>query len=304
MVVFAAGSILGLLNKCISYRDRERKEVIVNPYQLEIEELKKRAKAIRRKIIVMNAESPAGGHTGADLSQVEILTALYFRVLNMAPNRLDDAERDIYIQSKGHAAGGLYAVLSEAGYFPDEWLKTYQHNDSNLPGHPVRQKTPGVELNTGALGHGLPVAVGLAIAAKQSGSQRTIYALTGDGELAEGSNWEAALVAAHYKLDNLVIINDKNKLQLAGYTADIMKTDPLDDKWRAFGLTVTECEGNNMASVVSALEGLERKGKPNVIIAHTTKGAGVSFIEGKPEWHHRVPKGDEVAMGLKELSDV
>ncbi len=275
----------------------------MNPYKLEIKELEDRARAIRRKIIVMNSQSPAGGHTGADLSQVEILTALYFRILNMAPDRLQDVDRDIYIQSKGHAAGGLYAVLSEAGYFPDDWLQTYQHNNSRLPGHPVRQKTPGVELNTGALGHGLPVAVGIALAAKRDDNPKTVYVVTGDGELAEGSNWEAALLASHYQLDNLVIINDKNKLQLAGFTADILKTDPLAEKWRAFGMEVSECEGNNLASVVSTLEGLKRNGKPHVMIANTMKGFGVSFIQGKPEWHHRVPKGDEVAQALEELKD-
>ncbi len=285
----------------------------MNPYCLDIKALEDKARRIRRKIIIMNAQSPAGGHTGADLSQVEILTALYFRIMNIAPERLKDKQRDIYIQSKGHAAGGLYAVLSEAGYFPDEWLKTYQHNDSRLAGHPVHQKTPGVELNTGALGHGLPVAVGLALAAKQNGSAKTIYVLTGDGELSEGSNWEAALVAAHYGLDNLVIINDKNNLQLAGYTKDIMKTDPLADKWRAFGLEVSECAGNDMGAVVSALEAIkacpkkrektDRSGKPHVLIANTVKGAGISFIEGLAEWHHRVPQKQEVAMALKELSD-
>lgn len=275
----------------------------MNPYLCSIEELEKHAKSIRRKIVRLNANSPAGGHTGADLSQVEIVTALYFRVLNCSPTRVDDAERDIYIQSKGHAAGGYYCVLAEAGYFSEEWLPTYQYPDSKLPGHPVRQKTPGVELNTGALGHGLPVAVGLAIAAKKSGSNRKIYVVTGDGELAEGSNWEAALVAAHYRLDNLIIINDKNKLQLAGPTAEIMKTDPLDAKWRAFGLNVTQCDGNDMASVVAALEGIKQEGKPNVIIANTTKGAGISFIAGKPEWHHRVPNQEEVEIALKELAN-
>jgi len=162
----------------------------------------------------LNSESPAGGHTGADLSQVDIVTALYFRILNRSPNNSSDPDRDIYIQSKGHAAGGYYCCLAEAGYFPEEWLPTYQHTDSKLPGHPVRQKTPGVELNTGALGHGLPVAVGLAIAAKKSNSKRRIFVVTGDGELAEGSNWEAALVAAHYQLDNLIIINDKTNFSL------------------------------------------------------------------------------------------
>jgi transketolase len=275
----------------------------MNPFKYSVAELAAKARAVRRRIIQLNAGSPAGGHTGADLSQVEILTALYFRFLNCAPDRTDDPQRDIYIQSKGHAVGGYYCVLAEAGYFPTDWLPTYQHADSHLPGHPVRQKTPGVELNTGALGHGLPVAVGIALAAKKDNSNRRIFVVTGDGELAEGSNWEAALVAAHYGLDNLVIINDKNKLQLAGHTRDIMNTDPLPDKWRAFGLEVSECNGNDMAAVVEAIENLPRNGKPQVIVAHTEKGFGISFIQGKPEWHHRVPKGEEIELALEELKD-
>jgi len=276
----------------------------MNPFKYSVADLAAKARAVRRRIIQLNAGSPAGGHTGADLSQVEILTALYFRILNCAPDRTNDPQRDIYIQSKGHAVGGYYCVLAEAGYFPTEWLPTYQHSDSHLPGHPVRQKTPGVELNTGALGHGLPVAVGIALAAKKDNSDRRIFVVTGDGELAEGSNWEAALVAAHYGLDNLVIINDKNKLQLAGHTRDIMNTDPLPEKWRAFGLDVSKCNGNDMAAVVDAIENLPRNsGKPQVIVAHTEKGFGISFIQGKPEWHHRVPKGEEIELALEELKD-
>ncbi|MBN3145848.1 transketolase [Pectobacterium brasiliense] len=275
----------------------------MNPYALSVEALTHKARAIRRRIIHLNANSPAGGHTGADLSQVEILTALYFRILNCAPDRLQDPQRDIYIQSKGHAVGGYYCCLAEAGYFPEAWLETYQHPDSHLPGHPVKHKTPGIELNTGALGHGLPVAVGIALAAKRDNSPRRVFVLTGDGELAEGSNWEAALAAAHYQLDNLVIINDKNKLQLAGTTSSIMNTDPLAEKWQAFGLQVTECAGNDMRSVVETLENLPRNGKPNVVIANTEKGAGVSFIQGRAEWHHRVPKGEEIALALEELKD-
>ncbi|WP_174848984.1 transketolase [Yersinia artesiana] len=275
----------------------------MNPYSLSVDELVKKARAIRRRIVLLNANSPAGGHTGADLSQVEILTALYFRILNCAPERLTDPERDIYVQSKGHAVGGYYCCLAEAGYFPEAWLATYQHANSHLPGHPVKHKTPGIELNTGALGHGLPVAVGIALAAKRANSKRRVFVLTGDGELAEGSNWEAALVAAHYQLDNLIIINDKNKLQLAGTTKSIMNTDPLADKWRAFGLQVTECQGNDMQSVVDTLEGLPANGKPNVVIANTEKGAGISFIQGRVEWHHRVPKGAEIDLALEELSD-
>ncbi|ERK08727.1 MAG: transketolase [Pantoea sp.] len=275
----------------------------MNPFKYSVDELTAKARAVRRRIIQLNAGSPAGGHTGADLSQVEILTALYFRILNCAPDRINDPQRDMYIQSKGHAVGGYYCVLAEAGYFPTDWLPSYQHSDSHLPGHPVRQKTPGVELNTGALGHGLPVAVGIALAAKKDGSNRMVYVVTGDGELAEGSNWEAALVAAHYGLDNLVIINDKNKLQLAGHTRDIMNTDPLPEKWRAFGLEVTECNGNDMAAVVTTLENLPRNGKPQVVVADTEKGFGISFIQSKAEWHHRVPKGEEIAQALEELKD-
>ncbi|GKW24298.1 transketolase [Pectobacterium carotovorum subsp. carotovorum] len=275
----------------------------MNPYALSVEALTHKARAIRRRIIHLNANSPAGGHTGADLSQVEILTALYFRLLNCAPERLQDPQRDIYIQSKGHAVGGYYCCLAEAGYFPETWLATYQHPDSHLPGHPVKHKTPGIELNTGALGHGLPVAVGIALAAKRDNSPRRVFVLTGDGELAEGSNWEAALAAAHYQLDNLIIINDKNKLQLAGPTSSIMNTDPLAEKWQAFGLQVTECAGNDMRSVVETLENLPRNGKPNMVIANTEKGAGVSFIQGRAEWHHRVPKGEEIALALEELKD-
>ncbi len=275
----------------------------MNPFSLSVTDLEKKARAIRRRIILLNANSPAGGHTGADLSQVEILTALYFRVLNCSPELINSDERDIYIQSKGHAVGGYYCVLAEAGFIPEDWLPTYQHADSHLPGHPVKHKTPGVELNTGALGHGLPVAVGIALAAKRSGSGRRVFVVTGDGELAEGSNWEAALVAAHYQLDNLIIINDKNNLQLAGATKEILNTDPLDEKWRAFGMEVTQCSGNNMQEVVATLEGLTPNGKPLVIIANTTKGAGISFIQGRAEWHHRVPKGDEVELALEELKD-
>ena len=275
----------------------------MNPYSYDTQTLERKARAVRRHIVRLNANSPAGGHTGADLSQVELLTALYFRILNVAPDRLPDDDRDIYIQSKGHAVGCYYCVLAEAGFFPLEWLSTYQQPNSHLPGHPVRQKTPGIELNTGALGHGFPVAVGLALAAKKSQSRRRIFLITGDGELAEGSNWEAALAAAHYGLDNLVIINDKNNLQLAGPTREIMNTDPLAEKWLAFGMQVTECQGNDMASVVATLEGLKQEGKPNVVIAHTTKGAGISFIQGRAEWHHRVPKGDEIEQALKELKD-
>lgn len=277
----------------------------MNAFQFDAEQIREKARLIRRHVISLNAHSPAGGHTGADLSETDILATLYFRILNTGPQRINDPERDIYIQSKGHGVGGLYCCLAEAGYIPLEWLDTYQHFNSHLPGHPVRQKTPGIELNTGALGHGLPVAVGMALAAKMSGSQRRIYVLTGDGELAEGSNWEAAMCAAKYKLDNLFVIVDKNKLQLAGLTADIMPLDPLDSKWAAFGFAVRECDGNQPAELIDALEAMQaHSGSPQVLIAHTVKGKGVSFIEARPEWHHRVPKGEEIQAALQELNHV
>ncbi|WP_315338375.1 transketolase [Pseudomonas grimontii] len=275
----------------------------MNAFQYDAHQIKEQARLIRRHVIRLNADSPAGGHTGADLSETDILATLYFRILNTGPERTEDPERDIYIQSKGHGVGGLYCCLAQAGYIPTEWLPTYQHFNSHLPGHPVRQKTPGIELNTGALGHGLPVAVGLALAAKMSGSKKRIYVLTGDGELAEGSNWEAAMAAAKYGLDNLFVIVDKNKLQLAGLTADIMPLDPLDVKWAAFGFRVSECDGNDVGQLIEALETMQTKtGAPQVLIAHTIKGKGVSFIEARPEWHHRVPKGDEINAALEELN--
>jgi len=265
----------------------------MNPFQYDVAQIREKARLIRRRVIQLNAASPAGGHTGADLSETDILATLYFRLLDVAPERLADPRRDIYIQSKGHGVGGL---------FPPEWLDTYQHFDSHLPGHPVRQKTPGIELNTGALGHGLPVATGIALAAQRDGSPRRVYVLTGDGELGEGSNWESALTAAKYRLDNLTVIVDHNRLQLAGPTAEILPLEPLAEKWRAFGFHVVECDGNDVAQLVETLEALrEHRGQPQVLIANTVKGKGVSFIEGKPEWHHRVPKGDEIAAALEEL---
>jgi transketolase len=277
----------------------------MNAFQYDAGQIREKARLIRRHIITLNANSPAGGHTGADLSETDILATLYFRILNVGPERTEDPERDIYIQSKGLGVGGLYCCLAEAGYFPLEWLPTYQHFNSHLPGHPVRQKTPGIELNTGALGHGLPVAVGIALAAKLSGSRRRVYVLTGDGELAEGSNWEAAMCAAKYQLDNLFVIVDKNRLQLAGLTADIMPLDPLDAKWAAFGFGISECDGHMPEQLIERIEAMQgRQGAPQVLIAHTVKGKGVSFIEARPEWHHRVPKGDEILAAMEELNHV
>lgn len=272
-----------------------------NEFGLDYEQIEQKAKDIRKKIIMMNSRA-GQGHTGADLSETDILSSLFFRILNMNKQHLNDPDRDRFILSKGHGVGGFYCMLAEAGYIDESDLETYLQFDSKLPGHPVRQKTPGVELNTGALGHGLPVGVGLALSAKMSGRNFRVFVLTGDGELQEGSVWEAAMCAAHFKLDNLIIIVDRNTLQLADRTEKIMALEPLADKWKAFGCDVHETDGNDVAKFIETVDGLNlQNGKPHVIIAKTTKGKGVSFIEDQPAWHHKIPVGDEIALAIEEL---
>lgn len=268
---------------------------------MEISDLEQTARNVRKRIIRMN--SAAGqGHTGGDLSEVDILVALYFRILRQLDPERKNPDRDRFILSKGHGVGGYYCTLAEHGFLADEDLTTYLGFETKLPGHPVRQKTPCIELNTGALGHGIPVSVGLALSAKRQQRDFRVYVLTGDGELQEGSNWEAALSAHQYGLDNLVVIVDRNRLQLADRTENIISLEPLADKWRAFGFDVHEAMGNDMESVVTTLEGLDFTcGRPHVVIANTTKGSGISFIEDRPAWHHRVPKGDEVERAIAEL---
>jgi transketolase len=274
---------------------------MVNPFRLDSDSLCLRARNIRRKVILMN--SGAGqGHTGADLSEADILTALFFRILRYRVDQPDDPERDRLILSKGHGVGGLYCTLAEAGILDEALLSTYLKLDSALPGHPVRQKTPFVEINTGALGHGLSVGVGLALAAKKQRRDCRVFVLLGDGELQEGSVWEAAMSAAHFKLDNLVAIVDRNTLQLADRTEAIMALEPLQEKWQSFGFDVRSTDGNDPGAFVGCVEGLAwERGMPHVIIAHTTKGKGVSFIEDQAAWHHRIPVGDQVQQAIEEL---
>ena len=268
---------------------------------LEYAQIQERAKEIRKSIIRMNARA-GQGHTGADLSETDMLASLFFRILHLEKTQLDDPNRDRFILSKGHGVGGLYCTLAEFGLIEKSLLETYLQFDSSLPGHPVRQKTPGVELNTGALGHGLPVGVGLALSAKMSGRAFRVFVLTGDGELQEGSVWEAAMCAAHFKLDNLIVIVDRNTLQLADRTEKIMALEPLAEKWNAFGFDVHHADGNDVAQFVEKIEGLDgQNGKPHVIIAKTIKGKGVSFIEDQPAWHHKIPVGDEIAHAIEEL---
>jgi transketolase len=272
-----------------------------NEFQLSPGEIVKKAKEIRKKIIKMNSHA-GQGHTGADLSETDILASLFFRILNIQKNNLNDPNRDRLILSKGHGIGGFYCTLAEAGYIDESVLMTYLQFDSVLPGHPVRQKTPCIELNTGALGHGLSVGVGLALSAKMTKRTFRTFVLTGDGELQEGSIWEAAMSAAHFKLDNLIVIVDRNTLQLADRTETIMALEPLEDKWKAFGFDVHVTEGNNVAKFIETIEGLDmHNGRSHVVIARTIKGKGVSFIEDRAAWHHKIPIGDQITQAIEEL---
>jgi len=272
-----------------------------NEFSLNPDQIAEKAKNIRRKIIQTNVRA-GQGHTGSDLSEADILACLFFRILNLRQNSMDDPDRDRFILSKGHGICGLYCTLAEAGYMDESELETYLKFDSNLPGHPVRQKNRFVELNTGALGHGLSVGVGLALSAKMSNRDFRVFVVTGDGELQEGSNWEAAMSAAHFKLDNLIVIVDRNRLQLADRTETIMALEPLRQKFEAFGFDVHETNGNDPAELVETIESLDlQNGRPNAVIAKTTKGKGVSFIEDRAVWHHKVPTGEEVTIAIEEL---
>ena len=270
--------------------------------QATAEEIRVAAKAIRRRNVEI-IHAAGLGHIGGDLSAADILATLYLGVLNIDPEHPDDPERDRYIQSKGHASGVLYTTLAAAGFIPDSLLDTYMADGSPLNGHPDRKKVPGVETNTGPLGHGLPVAVGTAIAAKLDGSPRRTFVLCGDGELQEGSNWEAIMAAGHRGLDNLVAIVDRNGLQQGARTEHTNALDPLDAKFAAFGWSVRTVDGNDVEQLLEAFTAAPfEPGRPSCVIAHTVKGRGVSFIEDRVEWHHKVPNAEQTARALEELS--
>jgi transketolase len=258
------------------------------------------SKSIRKRILKMNMEI-GSGHTGADLSETDILASLYFEILHYNRSNPSDPDRDRFILSKGHGVGGYYCTLVEAGLLEEKELSTYLGESSRLPGHPVRQKTPFIEVNTGALGHGFSVACGMALAAKKENKEYMTYVLTGDGELQEGSNWEAAMGASQFKLDNLCWIIDRNKFQLADKIVNIVNLEPLKEKIEAFGFNVFDIDGNNVKEIIETLGNLPRNGKPNAVIAHTIKGRGVSFIENQASWHHRTPTRDEYNKAMEEL---
>ncbi|MBI4187055.1 MAG: transketolase [Chloroflexi bacterium] len=267
-----------------------------------IEDMRAIAKRLRRHIITMISQA-GSGHPGGSLSAVEIVTALFFKVLR---HRLADPcwpERDRFILSKGHAAPLLYAVLAECGYLPVEELATLRQMDSRLQGHTDRACTPGVEMSAGALGQGLSFAIGTALTARLNSQDYRVYALLGDGECDEGQVWEAAMAAAHFKIDNLVAIVDNNGIQLDGWNRDIMNLEPFNKKWEAFGWYVIEVDGHDLSQLLDAFERARSvKGKPTVIIAHTVKGKGVSFMENNPDFHGKVPTPAEVKTALEELA--
>ena len=260
--------------------------------------------ANRTRIRAMTMTNHSGlGHTGGDLSSSDILTCLYLGgILHVDPQNPGWPKRDRFIMSKGHCAAALYSTLAERGFFPVEQLKTFMDPLSPLNGHPDRNKLAGVEANTGPLGHGAPIAVGAALAAKMRGDSWRVFVLTGDGELQEGSNWEAAMAAQHYNLDNLTVIVDRNRIQQGDFTEKTIRMDPLAAKWEAFGFVVKEIDGHDYLELMGTFRGIPlAAGKPTCIIANTIKGKGVSFAENKPAWHHGVPTREQLELAATEL---
>ncbi|MBN1855310.1 MAG: transketolase [Pirellulales bacterium] len=258
-------------------------------------------KSIRyRRDLLQYIVLAGAGHTGGSLSCIDILNVLYNRILRVFPESWTDPCRDRYVQSKGHSVEALYVVLADRGFFPKSQLETLCRYQSPFVGHPTR-KIPGIEMNTGALGHGLSICVGMAIAGKMDSATYHVYTLLGDGELAEGSNWEAAMAASHHRLDNLTAILDHNRLQITGRTREVCNTEPVDAKFRSFGWTVRTADGHDVGQLTDVLSQDPERGKPTLIIANTVKGKGVRFIENVVRWHHGVPSAEELDQALAEL---
>lgn len=265
---------------------------------------KKLSNHIRKKILKMVFNSQTS-HIGSSLSIVDILTVLYFKILSADPKNPWSENRDRFILSKGHACASLYATLALKGFFSEEILDTYCLDNGILPGHSTMHCVPGVEVSTGSLGHGLSMGVGMTIAAKHDGSNYRIFVLLSDGECNEGSVWEAAMFAAQYKLDNLIAIIDRNKLQAFGWTEEVVKLEGLKDKWSSFGWAVKEIDGHNFSEIEKTLTQLPFiKSKPSVIIANTIKGKGVSFMENQLAWHYKSPNKEQLEIALKELDSI
>ena len=268
---------------------------------MSIADLERMAATIRCDIIEMITTAQAG-HPGGSLSATDIVTALYFRVMRLDPQHPDWPDRDRFILSKGHACPVWYAALAERGYFDKAHLGTLRRLNSILQGHPDMRKTPGIDMTAGSLGQGLSVGLGMALSGKLRKKDYHVWVVIGDGETQEGSIWEAAMAAANWQVDNLTAILDRNGLQNDTYVADIQPLEPLADKWRAFGWHVIEIDGHDMAQVVEALETAKTiKGQPTLILAHTIKGKGVSFMENVPEWHGKAPCIEEAECALDEI---
>ena len=255
-----------------------------------------------RKDIVVSVHSAKAGHPGGSLSAAEIFTYLYFEELNVDPKDPDKADRDRFVLSKGHTAPGLYAALAERGFFPKEDLVTLRHTGSYLQGHPDMKCIPGVDMSSGSLGQGISAAVGMAIAAKMSGDTYRVYTLLGDGEIQEGHVWEAAMLAAHWKLDNLLVIVDNNNLQIDGPVDKVNSPYPIDKKFEAFNFHVINIDGNDFDQIDAAFkEAKTVKGCPTAIIARTVKGKGVSFMENNAGWHGKAPNDEEYKIAMADL---
>jgi transketolase len=263
------------------------------------DDLERVARQIRLRDVTAVFEAGAG-HVGGEMSAIDILTALYFRVLRVWPDQPRHPDRDRFVLSKGHVALALYVTLAKRGFFPEEEISTFLKPHSRLNGHPNCNKVPGVETNTGPLGHGLPVAVGMAKAAKLTGARYHTYVLTGDGEMQEGSNWEAISSAAQFGLGNLTLIIDHNRFQQGAPLQETNNLAPFGPKLQAFGWDVSEIDGHAMGEIIPALE--RRGERPHCIVAHTNKGQGISFMQDRVEWHHKVPSAEQAARALEELS--
>lgn len=270
-----------------------------------MDSLTKKAYELRRDILEMIYRSKTG-HVGGDLSVIDILTVLYYKVMNVSPENRRDPDRDRFIMSKGHCVDALYSVLGNRGYFDkEEAIKNFSAYNSRFIGHP-NTDVPGIEMNSGSLGHGISLGVGMALAAKLDGRAYRTYVVLGDGEMAEGSNYEAMMAASHYKLDNLCATLDLNGLQISGRTKDVMSSDDISEKFQAFGWNVVEVpDGNDCTELIEGYKKAEEfKGKPSIVIAHTVKGKGVSFMENKKSWHHGVMTEEQYIQAVKEIEEV
>ncbi len=268
----------------------------------EMVDLKALSCDLRKNVVDMIVEGK-GGHIGGDMSVIDILIELYFEQMNISPENMDDPDRDRFVMSKGHSVEALYAVLAAKGFFPiEQVIREFSKFGSQFIGHP-NNKLPGIEMNSGSLGHGLPVCVGMALAGKMDKKDYRVYTVMGDGELAEGSVWEGVMAAHHYKLDNLCAVVDRNRLQISGNTEDVMAQDIQEERWASFGWhVITVRDGNDYTQLKAAFDEAKTvKGKPAVIIANTVKGCGSVVMENKANWHHKVPNEEEYGQIIKDL---